>query len=336
MLSVKITRLPVPMHSINSLHQRISDAFSNAKFTHDPLQLYQPIAYTLDLGGKRLRPLLVLMSCDIFGGNIEKAIYPAMGVEIFHNFTLLHDDIMDNAPLRRGKKTVHQKWDTNTAILSGDTMFVIAYEHVAKTDPALLPQVLDLFNDTARKVCEGQQYDMNFETQANVSIPDYMTMIRLKTAVLIACSLKLGAIVANASQDDADKIYELGIELGLAFQLQDDFLDAFGDASKFGKAIGGDIATNKKTFLLLKAFELAKDDTLIKLTNCYFDKEINRQQKTDEILNIYRKLNIDKITRLEIEAHHWKAMEILKSLQFAPEMTSELIALMQEMLGRER
>ncbi|MCX6267758.1 MAG: polyprenyl synthetase family protein [Bacteroidetes bacterium] len=324
------------MHSLKSLHKRISDAFSNARFNEAPLQLYQPIAYTLDLGGKRLRPLLVLMSCDIFGGEIENAVYPAMGVEIFHNFTLLHDDIMDNAPLRRGNKTVHHKWDTNTAILSGDTMFVIAYEYVAKTNPQLLPQVLDLFNDTARKVCEGQQYDMNFETQADVSIADYMTMIRLKTAVLIACSLKLGAILANAGQDDAEKIYDLGIELGLAFQLQDDFLDAFGDTSKFGKAIGGDIATNKKTFLYIKAFELAKGETLSRLTNYYLDKQIGIPQKTQGILAIYRELKIDEITRNEIEIHHLKAMEILNTLPFKPAMTRELVQLMHEMLGRER
>jgi geranylgeranyl diphosphate synthase type II len=276
------------------------------------------------------------MSCDIFGGDIEHAVYPAMGVEIFHNFTLLHDDIMDNAPLRRGNLTVHQKWDTNTAILSGDTMFVIAYEHVAKTDPVLLPMVLELFNDTARKVCEGQQYDMNFETQVNVSIPDYMTMIRLKTAVLIACSLKLGAIIAHASQPDADKIYEFGIELGLAFQLQDDYLDSFGDTSKFGKAIGGDIVTNKKTFLFLKAFELANEDTLIKLTNYFFDTEIAHKDKISGIINIYRELKIDEITRREIEYHHLKALEILKSFHFNPETTHELVVLMQEMLGRER
>lgn len=324
------------MHSLKSLHQRIKDAFSDTRFDMEPQRLYQPITYTLDLGGKRLRPVLVLMSCEIFGGDIEKAVYPAMGVEIFHNFTLLHDDIMDNAPLRRGNKTVHQKWDTNTAILSGDTMFVIAYEHVAKTDPALLPQVLDLFNDTARKVCEGQQYDMDFETQASVTISDYMTMIRLKTAVLIACSLKLGAIIASASERDAEKIYNLGIELGLAFQLQDDFLDAFGDTSKFGKAIGGDIVTNKKTFLFIKAFELAKGDTLIQLTNYYFDKEITATQKTEGIVNIYKKLEIDSIIRQEIEYRYRKALEILESLQFDRSITNEMVALMQEMLGREK
>jgi geranylgeranyl diphosphate synthase type II len=324
------------MHSLKSFHHIIGEAFAKASFAQAPSQLYEPITYTLDLGGKRLRPLLVLMSCELFGGEIEHAIYPAMGVEIFHNFTLLHDDIMDNAPLRRGNKTVHQKWDTNTAILSGDTMFVIAYEHVAKTNPAMLPDVLNLFNDTARKVCEGQQYDMNFETQPNVSIPDYMTMIRLKTAVLIACSLKLGALLSNAPKESADKIYEFGIELGLAFQLQDDFLDAFGDTSKFGKAIGGDIATNKKTYLFLKAFEMATGDTLVRLTNYFFDKEIGLQEKTEGILEIYRQLKIDEITRVEIENHHSKAMEILNSFQFPAATTTEMLKLMQEMLGRER
>ena len=323
------------MHSLQVLHQRISQAFADESFNQEPLQLYLPIAYTLNLGGKRLRPVLTLMSCDIFGGDIEKAVYPAMGVEIFHNFTLLHDDIMDNAPLRRGHKTVHQKWDANTAILSGDTMFVIAYEFVAKTDPELLPRVLDLFNDTARKVCEGQQYDMNFETRENVSISDYMLMIRLKTAVLIACSLKLGAILAKAAPVDAEKIYDFGIELGLAFQLQDDFLDAFGDTAKFGKAIGGDISANKKTFLYLKAFEQAKGNTLINLTNYFFSNEISGSQKTDGILNIYRQLKINEITRGEIEYHYGKALEILKSLGFNPARTSEMVRLMEEMLGRE-
>ncbi len=324
------------MYSIKSIYLRIGEAFTNLKFTQNPVQLYEPISYTLNLGGKRLRPALVLMSCDIFGGDIEKAVHPAMGVEIFHNFTLLHDDIMDNAPLRRGNKTVHQKWNANTAILSGDTMFVLAYEYVAKTDPALLPEVLDLFNDTARKVCEGQQYDMDYETQADVSIPEYMLMIRLKTAVLIACSLKLGAILAHADKTAAEKIYELGIELGLAFQLQDDFLDAFGDTAKFGKAIGGDIATNKKTYLYLKAFELAKDDMLINLSKYVSGNPIPIAEKTEGVLKIYRKLKIDEITRLEIETHHARAMEILHSFHFAPEKTSELTNLMQEMLGREK
>jgi len=324
------------MHSLKDLHQQISKSFSDAGFAQEPSQLYKPIAYTLDMGGKRLRPLLVLLSCDLFGGEIGSAIFPAMGLEIFHNFTLLHDDIMDNAPLRRGSQTVHKRWDTNTAILSGDTMFVIAYEYVAKTDPLLLPRVLDLFNDTARKVCEGQQYDMNFESQKDVSVADYMMMIRLKTAVLIACSLKLGAILAHADDSDAEKIYELGIELGLAFQLRDDFLDAFGETIKFGKEIGGDIATNKKTFLFIKAFELARGDTLVRLTNYFFDKDISSPQKIEGIINIYRDLDIDRITRRKIEDHHEKAMQILGSFHFDPSMTREMVSLMQEMLGRER
>ena len=324
------------MFTLKALQQRIADAFSTTRFVREPEQLYEPIAYALDLGGKRLRPVLVLLSCDLFGGNIEEAVFPAMGVEIFHNFTLLHDDIMDNALLRRGRETVFQKWDKNTAILSGDTMFVIAYEYVAKTDPALLPQVLGLFNDTARMVCEGQQYDMNFESQSSISLSDYRMMIRLKTAVLVACSLKLGAILAKADPADAEKIYDFGIELGLAFQLQDDFLDAFGDASKFGKAIGGDIITNKKTFLYLKAFEQAKGDILINLTNYFFSNEISGSQKVTGILNIYKQLQIEEITHREIEYHYGKALGILNSFGFNPVRTSEMVGLMEEMLGREK
>ena len=324
------------MLSLKALQQRVNEAFSSTTFIREPLHLYEPIAYTLDLGGKRLRPVLVLMSCDLFGGAVEEAICPAMGVEIFHNFTLLHDDIMDNALLRRGKETVFQKWDENTAILSGDTMFVMAYEFVARTKPALLPEVLDLFNETARMVCEGQQYDMNFETQPDITINDYMMMIRLKTAVLIACSLKLGAILANATPPDAQKIYDFGIELGLAFQLQDDFLDAFGDTAKFGKEIGGDIQTNKKTFLYLKAFEVAKGEKLLNLKKFYFSHGISNTQKVTEILTLYDQLNIREITRSKIEYHHKKALEILQSFCFEPARIGEMIGLMNEMLGRER
>ncbi|MEI7661817.1 MAG: polyprenyl synthetase family protein [Bacteroidota bacterium] len=324
------------MISLKALQQRIGDAFSSTNFVQEPVRLYEPIAYALDLGGKRLRPVLVLMSCDLFGGNIEEAVFPALGVEIFHNFTLLHDDIMDNALLRRGKETVFKKWDKNTAILSGDTMFVIAYEYVAKTDSVLLPQVLNLFNDTARKVCEGQQYDMDYEKQEDVSIPDYMKMIRLKTAVLIACSLKLGAILSGADPAHAEKIYDFGIELGLAFQLQDDLLDAFGDTTKFGKSIGGDISTNKKTYLYLKAFELAKGETLEKLKRYFITGDGAGTEKISAILNIYRELNIHEITRSEIEYHHARALEILGSFNFSPATTHELVQLMQEMLGREK
>ena len=324
------------MHTLKELQNRIGEAFGDTRFIHQPTHLYEPIAYTLDQGGKRLRPVLVLLSCELFGGDIEEAVFPSMGLEIFHNFTLLHDDIMDHAPLRRGKETVHQKWDVNTAILSGDTMFVLAYEFVAKTNPKLLPQVLDLFNYTARKVCEGQQYDMNFETQTEVSIDDYMMMIRLKTAVLIACSMKLGAIIAGADTFSADKIYAAGIELGLAFQLQDDFLDAFGDISKFGKTIGGDIATNKKTYLFLKSHQLADAQTRQNLTDLFLGPGTDSDKKISGIIEIYKQLHIDEITRMEIEKHHKNALEILASLNFGKNSKGELLSLMDEMLCRER
>ncbi len=323
--------MTVPYHK---LQQRITSAFESSTFIFPPQQLYKPIHYTLEQGGKRIRPLLVLMATDLFGGDVEKALYPAMGLEIFHNFTLLHDDIMDQAPLRRGRPTVHSRWDINTAILSGDTMFVIAYEYVAKTEPALLPSVLDLFNDTARKVCEGQQYDMNYETMQVVTIDDYLMMIRLKTAVLIACSLKLGAIIAGASTTDAEIIYDAGIELGLAFQLQDDYLDAFGDVSVFGKTIGGDISTNKKTFLYLKALEVARDNDLESF-RLLTDPAEAPSGKVDRTIALYRKLNIDRITAMEVESHHNKAMEILKRLSVDPEQSSELIKIMNKMLARD-
>lgn len=324
------------MHTLRELQNLISEAFSGSRFIHPPEHLYEPINYTLDQGGKRLRPMLVLLSCELFGGKIEEALYPAMGLEIFHNFTLLHDDIMDHAPLRRGKKTVHQKWDVNTAILSGDTMFVIAYEYVAKTHPRLLPQVLMLFNDTARKVCEGQQYDMDYESSGRVTIHDYMMMIRLKTAVLIGCSLKLGAIIAGAPDDDAQTIYDAGIELGMAFQLQDDFLDAFGNVEKFGKAIGGDIATNKKTYLFLKAFEVASPAEREKLNQLFLDPNGNPDLKIQKIIELYRQLGIHDLARQKIEEHHHRALELIHNLNFNHNATNELVSLMDEMLFRER
>jgi geranylgeranyl diphosphate synthase type II len=324
------------MHQLTEIQQFIHKAFAETQFRNEPRHLYEPIDYTLAQGGKRLRPVLVLLACELFGGDIEKALYPAMGLEIFHNFTLLHDDIMDHAPLRRGKETVHQKWDINTAILSGDTMFVLAYEFVAKTVPELLPDVLVLFNDTARKVCEGQQYDMNYESQEMVTIDDYMLMIRLKTAVLIACSLKLGAIIAGADETAAAKIYEAGIELGLAFQLQDDFLDAFGDEIKFGKAIGNDIATNKKTYLYLKARELATNSQLERMNELSHIQETGLPGKINDFIAIYRDLNIESLTRHKIEQHHQQALALIDSFRFSEESSRPLKLLMNEMLSREK
>ena len=323
------------MHSKKELQEIISEAFGTANFRYKPSSLYDPIKYMMDLGGKRLRPLLTLMSCDMFGGVIDDALAPAMGLELFHNFTLLHDDIMDQAPIRRGKETVFKKWNTNSAILSGDTLFVLAYDYVTKTTPALLPQVLDLFNDTARKVCEGQQYDMDYEFRKDVSIDDYILMINLKTAVLISCSLKLGAIIARASDPEADLIYEFGENLGLAFQLQDDYLDVFGDVEKFGKEIGNDIVTNKKTFLYLKAFELAGAGSLGLLNDHFSDKSITAPEKVRTITSIYRELGIDRLTRTLIDEYYAKALSIMDQINIPEERKHILLDLAGQMVNRD-
>ncbi|NQV03259.1 MAG: polyprenyl synthetase family protein [Bacteroidia bacterium] len=314
---------------------KIQDAFPEGNFLGVPIELYDPIEYTLSQGGKRLRPLLVLLSCEMFGGNPDEAMNPAIGVEIFHNFTLLHDDIMDQAPLRRGTQTVYKKWDTNVAILSGDTMFVMAYEYVCRIAPPKLPDVLATFNDTARKVCEGQQYDMNFETQVKVNLDDYFMMIRLKTAVLIACCVKVGAIMAGADPQDAENIYNFGENLGMAFHLQDDLLDAFGDTSKFGKEIGGDIVTNKKTFLYLKAFELANGDTLDELEHLFNDHQNDPGQKVPRIQEIYQSLGIGIITHEIIEMYLKRAIFYLERVAVDEERKAGLRKLANEMINRE-
>ena len=323
------------MYTKEELQDIISAAFNRASFRFEPSSLYNPIEYMMDLGGKRLRPLLTLMSCDMFGGEIENALAPAIGLELFHNFTLLHDDIMDVAPLRRGRETVYKKWNTNSAILSGDTLFVMAYEYVTKTNSSLLPEVLELFNDTARKVCEGQQYDMDYEHRTDVSIEDYIRMIRLKTAVLIACSLKLGAIIAGAPASDADLIYTFGEHLGLAFQLQDDYLDVFGEVKKFGKEIGNDIVTNKKTFLYLKAFELAKAESLEKLNEHFHKKTIKQAEKINMITGIYRELHIDAMTRLLIDDYFSKALAVLSDISIEEGKKKFLLELAGQMVNRE-
>ncbi|MEI6884189.1 MAG: polyprenyl synthetase family protein [Bacteroidota bacterium] len=323
------------MYTKKEIQEIISSAFHSANFHFEPLSLYDPIKYMMDLGGKRLRPVLALMSCDLFGGEINDALAPAMGLELFHNFTLLHDDIMDQAPIRRGKETVFKKWNTNSAILSGDTLFVMAYELVTKTTPALLPQVLELFNDTARKVCEGQQYDMDYEVKADVSIEHYILMIRLKTAVLISCSLKLGAIIARASDEEADLIYAFGENLGLAFQLQDDYLDVFGEVDKFGKEIGNDIVTNKKTFLYLKAFELASGNTLETLRSCFSGNSITSAEKVNTITKIYRDLKIDILTRELIGEYFSKALSIMEKIHIPEYKKQILLEIAGQMVNRE-
>ncbi len=324
------------MYKIQELQEIIKKEIANIRFPEQPRALYEPIEYTLDLGGKRLRPLLALMATDLFDGDIKDCIPAAMGIEIFHNFTLLHDDIMDNAPIRRGKPTVYRKWNSNVAILSGDTMFAEAYKAVSLTKPALLPPVLDVFNQTAIEVCEGQQYDMNFETMNQVSIPEYMEMIRLKTAVLIACSLKAGALIAGAKEADLQNIYDFGIHIGLAFQLKDDFLDSFGDEEVFGKKTGGDIFENKKTFLYLKALELAKGKDLEDLKHYYSATDFDFNEKVEAVKKIFLKLGVDKITEERMEEYYKLAISNLENLSPDSEKKSEFVSFARKLIHRDK
>lgn len=274
------------MHSLKALRERINREFAAIGLPAQPANLYDPVTYTLAQGGKRLRPLLALAACELFSGDIEDAIHPAIGIEIFHNFTLLHDDIMDQAPLRRGKETVYKKWNTNIAILSGDTMFALANREIIRTRPDAIAPLAGLFNTTAIEVCEGQQYDMDFESRNDITIPEYLEMIRLKTAVLLACSLKTGAIIAGASADDQNLVYDAGISLGMAFQLRDDYLDTFGDEKVFGKMAGGDILAGKKTWLFLRLLEKTGDD----------------RQKLSELYNQHTKMSpAEKISHFKAE-----------------------------------
>ena len=323
------------MHSIETLQEKIKKALKSESFDFKPSELYEPISYTLSLGGKRLRPVLTLMACDFFDGKIKNAIYPAIGIEIFHNFTLLHDDIMDEAPIRRGKETVYKKWDSNIAILSGDVMFALAYKYITKADKQILPEVLSVFNQTAIQVCEGQQYDMNFETTKNVTIQDYLKMIRLKTAVLLGASLKIGAIIAEAGNHEKEEIYNFGLNIGLAFQLKDDLLDVFGNEQKFGKKTGNDIITNKKTFLYLKAFELAKNEIQQLLKKHFGDTQLENNKKIKVIKEIYEQLKIKEHTEKEIEHFYSKALKNLETINIKDERKAVLKAFAEKLMVRD-
>ncbi len=312
------------------------NAFLNDQnFAFEPKELYQPIAYTLNLGGKRIRPVMAMLSCNIFGGEYENIINPSMGIEIFHNFTLLHDDIMDDAPIRRGKETVYRKWNPNIAILSGDTMFALAYKYITKTNPKFLAEILAVFNKTAIEVCEGQQLDMNYEDQANVTIEDYLDMIRLKTAVFLGASLKIGAIIGETTPENIDNIYCFGEHLGMAFQLQDDLLDVFGDEEKFGKQTGGDIITNKKTYLYLKAFELAKGESLELLNNNFIQNHPNQKLKIKQIKKVYVELDVDKHVQNEIYRYYDKALLYLDKIDVNANSKNELKILADRLIKRD-
>jgi len=299
------------MNDLSYLQNLISTEVNKMSYPEHPGQLYEPISYILSLGGKRMRPALLLMACELFGGDVNKAIPPALAIEVFHNFTLMHDDIMDKAPLRRGKTTVHEKWNQNVAILSGDVMLIEGYKLMMQVENHLLRQVLDIFNETAVGVCEGQQIDMEFETQQNVRIDEYINMIRLKTAVVLGGALKIGALIGSASQKDADLLSNFGIQLGIAFQLQDDILDVYGDPEKFGKQVGGDIISNKKTYLLIKALELAQGDEADELNDLLNATKFDSTQKVADVTRIYNNLDIRRYAEEAMQTYADKAFAAL-------------------------
>lgn len=324
------------MKNIDDFQLIVDEEIKRQHRNLEPKELYEPIWYTLSNGGKRLRPVLVLMGCQLFSDRIEEAVLPAIGIEMFHNFTLLHDDIMDKAFLRRNRPTVHIKWDVNRAILSGDALAIQSNIFISSCSREVLPEVLNVFLTTALQVCEGQQYDLNFEIKSMVSVDEYMNMIRLKTAVLLAGSLQIGAIIGGAGKDWAQRVYDLGCELGMAFQLQDDLLDTFGDEDVFGKSIGGDIRSDKKTFLLIKAYEQASPEQAKVLDDCYSGKCTDPDQKVKEVRKIFMDLGIDQMTRKKVREYLYSALAILEELPVEKERKTELENFTRSLMDRVR
>lgn len=318
------------------LEKKINKAIEQLDFDRSPKSLFEPIEYILSLGGKRLRPILTYMATNLFTDNLEKATDPAIGLEIFHNFSLLHDDLMDNASVRRGAETVHTKWDANTAILSGDAMLIDAYNCMMKVDTELLPRILNVFNRTAMQVCEGQQYDMDFETRLDVNESEYLEMIRLKTGVLVAASLKIGAIMGNASEENADRLYDFGINIGLAFQLKDDLLDVYGDPKEFGKNIGGDILSNKKTFLLIKALENSNKEQNATLKEWILAETFDAEAKINAVKEIYDDLNLSRLTDKLIQKYYLAALDSLSEVDVLDERKHQLLNYTKKLMNRER
>ena len=324
------------MYTINQLQEKISQEISQLNLGSKPIKLYEPIKYTLEAGGKRIRPSLVLAACNLFSENVDSAMPVAMAYEVFHNFTLLHDDIMDNSPIRRNKETVHKKWDQNTAILSGDAMMIKAYGFLKDLSSGLLTKTFPLFNETALLVCEGQQYDMDFETQEHVSEVEYLNMIKLKTSVLIAASLKAGAICGGATEEHANLLYEFGLNIGLAFQIQDDLLDIYADVELFGKQTGNDIITGKKTFLLINALEKSDAKTSKKLFKIINNKTLKHQEKVTLVVDIYNDLNIKTLTENKIKDFHQKAVKSLNDISLSSDKKEVLFAFADLIMNRKK
>lgn len=326
------------MHSIYQYQEFISNYLteqSKIKSLKEPKNLYDPINYILADGGKRMRPTLTLMTAEVFDTDYKKALPAALAVEVFHNFSLVHDDIMDDAPLRRGKETVHEKWNVNTGILSGDAMLILAYQYFEKYEPHVFKDLAKLFSKTALEVCEGQQYDVDFETRDDVTIVEYLKMIEYKTAVLVAAAMKMGAILAETTPENANLIYDFGLNLGLAFQLQDDFLDAFGDPETFGKQVGGDIIENKKTYLYLKAVAFANDSESEQLLHLFSIQPTDNEEKINSVKSIFNQTGASEATQKAIQEYTLKAFETLKKISIDNEKKEILRSFGENLMGRK-
>ncbi|WP_073413311.1 polyprenyl synthetase family protein [Flavobacterium defluvii] len=323
------------MHDISQYQDFFIEYLKKQDIHKEPTNLYEPIEYILGLGGKRMRPVLTLMAAEVFDTEYKVALPAAMAVEVFHNFSLVHDDIMDDAPLRRGQVTVHEKWNLNTGILSGDTMLILAYQYFEQYEPEVFRDLAKLFSKTALEVCEGQQWDVDFETRKDVTIPEYLKMIEYKTAVLVAAAMKMGAIVAKTSEKEANLIYDFGLNLGLAFQLQDDYLDAFGDPETFGKQVGGDIIENKKTYLYLKALEFSTPEKASELQKLFTLQLEDNTEKIETAKAIFNESGASKATQEAIEMYTFKAFETLEKLDINAEKKNILRTFGENLMGRK-
>ncbi len=319
------------MKSFQEYLETVNQAIAAIPYPAAPSKLYEPISYHMALGGKRVRPVLTLMACEAMGGELSQALDAAVGLEMFHNFTLLHDDVMDNADVRRGKTTVHRRWNANTAILSGDTMLTIATQYIARTANW---QVMDLFNKTAIEIYEGQQWDMDYEHRIDVTVEEYINMIRLKTSVLLGCALKTGALIADADEQQTDLLYDAGVNMGLAFQLRDDVLDVWGDPATFGKEIGGDIMNNKKTFLLINAIRLAQGDDADELRHWLNDPYATRDNKVAGVTALYERLGVRDLAEDAIASYNDLAVAAFNQVKMSDEDKQALIQLANKLAGR--
>ena len=320
---------------METILNKIEAALAAIPYPQQPEGLYEPVRYVLSMGGKRLRPTLTLMAYALYKEDTERALPTAIGLETYHNHTLLHDDLMDKADMRRGKPTVHKKWDENTAILSGDTMLIMAFQHILRTDCHRLPEVLNLAARTMQEICEGQQYDINFENRNDVREEEYIEMIRLKTSVLLACALKAGALIADAPEEDCEQLYQFGEKIGLAFQLQDDYLDCYGDPAVFGKQIGGDICCAKKTFMLINAFNRANDAQKAEINRLLNDVD-EREEKVAGVLALYDELEIPALCHERMETLYAEARRIFDSLPIAAERKQPLWDYAEKLLNRKK